>query len=102
MQRPVHTALFGGGTPSLMSPSSLGRILDGVRAHFNLAADAEVTMEANPGTVDLAYLTAVSQTGINRSASAYRAWFRLNWRCWSGSTILPRWWKRCRWPGRWG
>ncbi|WP_420630705.1 radical SAM family heme chaperone HemW [Candidatus Leptofilum sp.] len=63
---PAHTIFFGGGTPSLMSPASLGRILDGVRAYFALAADAEVTMEANPGTVDLDYLTAVHQAGINR------------------------------------
>ena len=66
LRRPVHTIFFGGGTPSLMSPASLERILAGVRAHFDLAADAEVTMEANPGTVDLDYLTAVHQAGINR------------------------------------
>ena len=65
-RRPVHTIFFGGGTPSLMSPASLERILAGVRTHFDLAADAEVTMEANPGTVDLDYLTAVHQPGINR------------------------------------
>ena len=66
VRRPVHTIFFGGGTPSLMSPASLQRILDGVRTHFDLATSAEVTMEANPGTVDLKYLTAVSQAGINR------------------------------------
>jgi oxygen-independent coproporphyrinogen-3 oxidase len=66
VRRPVHTIFFGGGTPSLMSPASLTRILAGVRTHFALAEDAEVTMEANPGTVDLAYLTAVHQAGINR------------------------------------
>lgn len=66
VRRPAHTVFFGGGTPSLMSPASLGRILDGVRANFQLAGDAEVTMEANPGTVDLDYLTAVHQAGINR------------------------------------
>ncbi len=65
-RRPVHTLFFGGGTPSLMSPAAIGRILDGVRSHFVLADEAEVTMEANPGTVDLAYLTAVQQAGINR------------------------------------
>ena len=66
VRRPAHTLFLGGGTPSLMSPASLERILDGVRTHFQLAAGAEVTMEANPGTVDLAYLTAVRQAGINR------------------------------------
>ena len=65
-RRPVHTIFFGGGTPSLMSPASLARILDGVRTNFGLAPDAEITMEANPGTVDLDYLTAVHQAGINR------------------------------------
>jgi oxygen-independent coproporphyrinogen-3 oxidase len=66
VQRPVHTIFFGGGTPSLMSPAALGRILAGVRANFILADEAEVTMEANPGTVDFDYLTAVRQAGINR------------------------------------
>lgn len=65
-RRPVHTIFFGGGTPSLMSPQSLGEILAAVRHYLALADDAEVTMEANPGTVDLDYLTAVSQLGINR------------------------------------
>ncbi|MCA9957362.1 MAG: radical SAM protein, partial [Anaerolineales bacterium] len=65
-RRPAHTIFFGGGTPSLMSPASLARILAGVRTHFDLAAGAEVTMEANPGTVNQAYLTAVHQAGINR------------------------------------
>jgi oxygen-independent coproporphyrinogen-3 oxidase len=66
LRRSAHTVFFGGGTPSLMSPGSLERILNGVRANFQLADDAEVTMEANPGTVDLAYLTAVRHAGINR------------------------------------
>ena len=66
LRRPAHTIFLGGGTPSLMPPAAIERILAGVRAHFNLADDAEVTMEANPDTVDLAYLTAVRQAGINR------------------------------------
>ena len=65
-KRSVHTIFFGGGTPSLMSPDSLRLILDAVHAKFLLAEDAEITMEANPGTVDLDYLTAVSEIGINR------------------------------------
>lgn len=62
----AHTIFFGGGTPSLMAPADLGRILDSVRRHFALAPDAEVTMEANPGTVDAAYLQAVRDLGVNR------------------------------------
>ncbi len=65
-QRPVHTIFFGGGTPSLMSPASLTAILDTIRACFTLSPQAEITMEANPGTVNPAYLAAVRQAGINR------------------------------------
>lgn len=64
--RPVHTIFFGGGTPSLMTPSQLQTILTSVRQHFALAPTAEITLEANPGTVDLAYLSAIRQLGINR------------------------------------
>lgn len=65
-KRPCHTIFFGGGTPSLMPPAMLGQILQTIRRHFNLDDDAEITMEANPGTVDLAYFTAVHQLGTNR------------------------------------
>ena len=64
--RPVRTVFLGGGTPSLLSPAQIGQIMDKIRARFVLAEDGEVTMEANPETVDAAYLTAVRQTGINR------------------------------------
>ena len=65
-KRPCPTIFFGGGTPSLMSPAMLEQILQTVRQHFVLADDAEITMEANPGTVDRGYLTAVHDLGINR------------------------------------
>lgn len=65
-RRPVRTVFFGGGTPSLLSPTQMGEIMDAIRARFVLAEEAEVTMEANPETVDEAYLTAVRQVGINR------------------------------------
>ncbi|HRQ41023.1 MAG TPA: radical SAM family heme chaperone HemW [Chloroflexota bacterium] len=64
--RPAHTLFFGGGTPSLMTPVQLERILTAVHSHFTLTETAEITMEANPGTVDLDYLTAVRTLGINR------------------------------------
>ena len=66
LRRLVHTVFLGGGTPSLMSPAAIEHILAGVQANFILADDAEVTMEANPDTVDLAYLTAVRRAGVNR------------------------------------
>src|SRR5690606_39118382 len=65
---PLHarTVFFGGGTPSLMTPADLGLILQSVREQFDLASTAEITMEANPGTVDGPYLEAVRALGINR------------------------------------
>jgi oxygen-independent coproporphyrinogen-3 oxidase len=65
-KRPCHTIFFGGGTPSLMSPVMLEQILQTTCRYFALTDDAEITMEANPGTVDREYLTAVHQPGINR------------------------------------
>jgi len=65
-KRPSHTLFFGGGTPSLMTPSDLGHILAATREAFPWTPDVEITMEANPGTVDVAYLTAVHSLGINR------------------------------------
>lgn len=65
-KRPVHTVFFGGGTPSLMSSGSLGMILETIHSYFALSPQAEITMEANPGTVNEAYLAAVRQAGINR------------------------------------
>lgn len=62
----AHTLFFGGGTPSLMAPRDLSLILDSVRRHFNVEPDAEVTMEANPGTVERDYLDALRALGINR------------------------------------
>ena len=48
--REVQTIFIGGGTPSLLSGPAMQTLLDGVRARLPLAADAEITMEANPGT----------------------------------------------------
>ena len=52
----VRTVFIGGGTPSLLSGESLSRIMDGVRTCARVAADAEITMEANPGTLEAARL----------------------------------------------
>src|SRR5690349_13565440 len=46
------TIFFGGGTPSLLAPAQIGEILELLRESFTVSADAEITMEANPGTVD--------------------------------------------------
>jgi oxygen-independent coproporphyrinogen-3 oxidase len=60
------TIFFGGGTPSLLSPEELGAILLDLRTAFDVAPDAEITLEANPGTVDGAKLAAYRDLGINR------------------------------------
>ncbi len=64
--RRVHTVFFGGGTPSLFAPESIDRILAGVRARVALAPDAEITLEANPGTFERARFADFKAAGINR------------------------------------
>jgi oxygen-independent coproporphyrinogen-3 oxidase len=62
----IRTIFFGGGTPSLMRPEELALILSAVRETMDLDPAAEITMEANPGTVDAASLAAVRGLGVNR------------------------------------
>ncbi|HEX3633101.1 MAG TPA: radical SAM family heme chaperone HemW [Casimicrobiaceae bacterium] len=64
--RRMHTVFFGGGTPSLFAPESIDRILAGVRARVALAPDAEITLEANPGTFERARFAGFKAAGINR------------------------------------
>ena len=62
----VDTVYFGGGTPTYLPSGLLCSLLTEVKAHFCVAADAEITSECNPATVDEAYLTAMRQAGFNR------------------------------------
>ena len=62
----VHTIFFGGGTPSLLSPLQFDSIFKSIRSAFTLTEDAEITIEANPGTVSYENLLALRQIGINR------------------------------------
>ncbi len=62
----VATIFFGGGTPSLFQPATIGRILDGVAATCPLATDLEVTLEANPGTVERERLAGFRAAGVKR------------------------------------
>lgn len=64
--RLIETIYLGGGTPSLFSSAAIARLLDGVRAEGRVAADAEVTLEANPGAVDVARFAAFRDAGVNR------------------------------------
>ncbi|TDE32302.1 radical SAM family heme chaperone HemW [Actinomadura sp. 6K520] len=63
---PVETVFVGGGTPTLLPADDLGRVLDAIRDEFGLAANAEVTTEANPESVDEAYVARLREVGFTR------------------------------------
>ncbi len=62
----LRTVYIGGGTPTLLAAEQIAAILSGVRENFSIAAGAEITIEANPGTLSERYLAALRETGINR------------------------------------
>jgi oxygen-independent coproporphyrinogen-3 oxidase len=71
--RTVSTIFFGGGTPSLMAPATVGAILDAVAAHWSIAADVEVTLEANPTSVEAARFRGYRAAGVNRVSLGVQA-----------------------------
>jgi oxygen-independent coproporphyrinogen-3 oxidase len=62
----VPTIFFGGGTPSLMEPTDIARVITKIKNSFKLSEDCEITLETNPDTVDKQKLTAFKSAGINR------------------------------------
>ena len=62
----ADTIYFGGGTPSLLEPGEVARIIAACRAAFDVAGDAEITLEANPESVDEARLAGFRAAGVNR------------------------------------
>ena len=64
--RQVHSIFIGGGTPSLLSPEGMDELLSAIRARINLDADAEITMEANPGSIEANKFAAFAKCGIKR------------------------------------
>lgn len=64
--REVRTIFIGGGTPSLFQPASIARLLEGIRDRVAVASAAEITLEANPGTVELARFRGFREAGVNR------------------------------------
>lgn len=64
--REVASIFLGGGTPSLFSPRAIARVLDGLRAKLRFAADVEITMEANPGTLERGRFADYAAAGVNR------------------------------------
>jgi oxygen-independent coproporphyrinogen-3 oxidase len=64
--RTVASMFMGGGTPSLFSAAAIERLLSGIRARLQLRPDAEITLEANPGTADFARFAGYRNAGVNR------------------------------------
>ena len=62
----IETIYFGGGTPSVLSVNQLARIISTIDRHFEIAPNVELTVEANPGTIDRKYLAELHASGVNR------------------------------------
>jgi putative oxygen-independent coproporphyrinogen III oxidase len=71
--RTVSTIFFGGGTPSLMQPASVQAILDAIGKHWSVAPDVEVTLEANPTSVEATRFRAYRAAGVNRVSLGVQA-----------------------------
>jgi putative oxygen-independent coproporphyrinogen III oxidase len=71
--RTVSTIFFGGGTPSLMQPATVGTILEAIGAHWSIARDAEVTLEANPTSVEATRFRGYRAAGVNRVSLGVQA-----------------------------
>src|ERR1041384_5169459 len=71
--RTVSTIFFGGGTPSLMQPQSVGAILNAIGKHWTVASDVEVTLEANPTSVEATRFAGYRAAGVNRVSLGVQA-----------------------------
>ena len=71
--RTVSTIFFGGGTPSLMQPATVATILDAVARHWTVAPDVEVTLEANPTSVEATRFRGFRAAGVNRVSLGVQA-----------------------------
>ncbi len=72
-KRRVRSIFFGGGTPSLMPPATVGAIISQIAARWNLEADAEITLEANPTSVEAGKLAGFAAAGVNRVSLGVQA-----------------------------
>ena len=70
---PLDSIFFGGGTPSLMDPDTVGAILEAIGKHWTLANDLEVTLEANPGSVEAGRFRGYRDAGVNRVSMGVQA-----------------------------
>ena len=72
---PINTVYFGGGTPSLLSLKEIGELLQLIKETYPVAENAEITLEANPDTLSLAYLEGLRQLGVNRLSIGIQSFF---------------------------
>ena len=71
--RVVDSIFFGGGTPSLMSPATVGSLLDAIAGHWTLSPEVEITLEANPTSVEAGKFAGFAGAGINRLSMGIQA-----------------------------
>ncbi len=71
--RRIESVFFGGGTPSLMAPATVGALLDRVAEHWSVAGDVEITLEANPTSVERERLADIRAAGVNRVSLGVQA-----------------------------
>jgi coproporphyrinogen III oxidase-like Fe-S oxidoreductase len=76
--QPLQTVFFGGGTPSLMPPEELENILKCLDTHFGIESDAEISMEADPGTFDVVRLRQYMDTGVSRFSVGIQSFDEVN------------------------
>lgn len=71
--RTLGSIFFGGGTPSLMPPTTVAAVIDAAAGHWRVATDVEITLEANPSSVEAARFTDLAQAGVNRVSLGMQA-----------------------------
>jgi putative oxygen-independent coproporphyrinogen III oxidase len=71
--RTIGSIFFGGGTPSLMPPSTVAALIDAASKHWTLATDIEITLEANPSSVEAGRFADLAKAGVNRSSLGLQA-----------------------------
>ena len=84
--RQLISVFLGGGTPSFFTPSQIAAVLDRIDDLFDLAPDVEITMEANPGTIECGDPSGYHAAGINRLSIGARVSRPRRWPCWGAFT----------------
>ena len=95
-----RTVFFGGGTPSLLPPGEMRRLLDGLRERFDLTGVEEWTVEVNPATADVEYLRMLVAGGVDRVSFGAQSFDSRDLKCWSDITRPATLRGRSGWRGR--